>query len=75
MADIVLDSEEIRRLRDAGWSNSMLAARFDVPVRSITQSLRSDRRWYSDPTLEDRWKARLPAMKAALRDSILSKSA
>jgi hypothetical protein len=66
--DHVFDSEEIRRLRKAGWSHPMLAARFGTSVQGIGQALREDR-WFSDPTLMQRWKAKLPAMLAAVREA------
>ncbi len=71
MSDVVLDAEEIRRLYKApGWTKAMLAGRFNSTVAGITQCLRGDRHWHSDPTLRARWEARLPAMKAALLDDM-----
>ena len=66
----VLDSEEIGRLFRVGWSKRQLAARFGASPQGIASVLRDDRTWFSDPTLRARWEAKLPGMKAALREEI-----
>ena len=69
MGDVILDSEQIIRLSKLGWSRRMIAARYGISARSLAQSLRNDR-WYSDPTLRERWRLRLPRMKKELRDTL-----
>jgi hypothetical protein len=69
----VLDREEILRLRKAGWSYTMLAARFGTSVQGISATLRDDL-WFYDPTLMQRWQAKLPAMLAAVRAAAMSAS-
>jgi hypothetical protein len=70
MSGLILDGEEIRRLHKAGWSLSLIASRFGISVASVSQSLRSDHKWYKDPALRARWEAKIPAMRDAIRSNI-----
>ncbi len=70
MTDVVFDSDEIRRLSNAGWTKAMLAEKFNCTVIGINNCIRGDKHEHYDPTLRARWEARLPAMKAALLDDI-----
>jgi hypothetical protein len=66
----VLDSEEIQRLHLCGWSIKGLANHFNVPVISIIRVLGPDPD-FDDPGLRARWRVKLPAMCAAIRDEVL----
>ncbi len=66
----ILDAPEILRLYKAGWTKRQIAEHFKVSTKSVAASLK-DREWDDDPTLRARWEARLPAMRAAIRDEVL----
>lgn len=72
MAGRVLDTGEISRLLERGWSKEKISARFGVTIRSINHSLSYNVEGEDPETLRARWATKLPAMKEAIRAEVLS---